>query len=84
MNRKHYTLTVAAVAFTLVLGFGSFNVAKAVQNNSGKRPSVITGEVDFAGTDKADDSIKIKFRDAESGANRLAPDTYGLHGTLRP
>ncbi len=85
MNRKHYfNLTVVGVAFALVLGLGAFNVAKAVPNNSGKRPSILTGEIDFAGTDKANNSAKVIIRDSESGDYRFAPDSYGLHGTLRP
>ncbi len=85
MSRKHcFRLTAGAVAFALVLGFGAFNTAKAVPNNSGKRQRVITGDVNFVGTDKANTSSNFVGRDAESGDYRFAPDTYGLHGTLRP
>ncbi len=74
MNRKnHFRFTVVAVALILVLGLGTFNAAKAVPNNSGKRPSVLTGEVDFAGIDKANDSTKVIVRDAESGTCRFTP-----------
>ncbi len=76
-------VTVVAVSFALVLGLGVFNVAKAVPGNSGERISPPTpGVVDVVGVDRADNSLKS--RDSDSRSTVFAPDTYGLHGTLRP
>lgn len=78
-------VTVVAVSFALVLGLGVFNAAKAVPGNSGERISPPTpGVVDIVGVDRADNSLKAVTRDSDSRSTVFAPDTYGLHGTLRP
>lgn len=85
MNRKLYSiLTVVAVSFALVLGFGAFNVVKAVPGTSGERVIVPGAGVDQFGIDAAANRVETMNRDRELGNFRFSPDTYGLHGTLRP
>ena len=86
MNRKLYSIiTVVAVSFALVLGFGGFNVVKAAPSYSGgESPNPPAGEVNLFGADEAGNSAGVIARDRDPRAFRFAPDTYGLHGTLRP
>ena len=88
MNSKLLSIfTVIAVSFALVLGFGALNTVKAVPGTSGERVIVPGAGIDQVGIDGADNSIGIAGRaDKDPGSTRsaFAPDTYGLHGSLRP
>jgi len=84
MNKKFYSIvTVVAVAFALVLGFGPFSAVKAVPGASGESVSPLApGESNAFGVDLAGTSAVS--RDYDSRINEPSFDTYGLHGTLRP
>lgn len=85
MSRKtNSKLTIAAVAFTLVLGLGALNPAKAVQGQSGERGQLPAGQVNLLGADEAGNRITTQGRDADLKTKGFAFDTYGLRNTLRP
>lgn len=83
MKKINSILAVAAVSSVLVFGFGAFDTAKAVPGTSGERISS-SEAVDMVGVDRADNSLKAVSRDSDSRSTVFVPDTYGLHGTLRP
>ncbi|MCE5333382.1 MAG: hypothetical protein LLG06_02210 [Desulfobacteraceae bacterium] len=83
MNRKLFSIVaIVAVSSALVLGFGSFSAVKAVPGISGESVTPLTPALNVFGVDRADNSIVS--RDYDSSASEWSPDTYGLHGTLRP
>lgn len=80
MNRKLYSIvTVVAVAFALVLGFGVLNPAKAVPGETGDGYKIPAGQVSQFGLDFADNSAQVKDKDARNPG--FIPDSYGLSGT---
>lgn len=86
MNRKLYSiLTVVAVSFALVIGFGGFTVVKAAPSYiGGESPNPPADAVNLVGADLAKNSPRAVTTDSDSRASGFAPDTYGLHGTLQP
>jgi len=85
MRSKTFSIvTVAAVSFALVLGLGAFNAAKAVSGQSGERIAPpAPGVVDIFGADGANNTVRTVPRDSDA-STKFAPDTYGVHNTLRP
>ncbi len=86
MNRKFFSiLSVVAVAFALVFGFGSVNVAKAVPAMNGDGYSVPAGTSNLFGVDGADITAGAGAIDRDRGndmdRDKAAPDySYGLWG----
>ncbi len=75
MNTKlFYSLSIVAVAFALVLGFGTLNVAKAVPGENGYP----VGTATVFGVDKAQNIILLADRDADLMAGEF--DSYGQMG----
>ncbi len=82
MNRKFFPgLVIVAVAFTLVLGLGTFDAAKAVPGENGEGYTLAPGQNNLIGGDFAHNSARILWFDADARAFEFAPDTYGLRGT---
>lgn len=86
MKRKIIAVfSVVVVAFALTAGIGAFNSVKAAPYVDGQRGfSLPAGDVNAAGVDLADNSVRVKDRDLNSATNNFAPDSYGIHNTLRP
>ncbi len=79
MNRKPYSiLTVVAVAFALVLGFGTLNAAKAVPGTAGDAYNLPPGNVNLIGLDAADNSVRVIDRDVAPAPRGFFTDSYGL------
>ena len=67
MNRKlFYSLSIVAVAFALVLGFGTLNVAKAVPGENGDGYTLPLGASNLFGADPADNSAVVIDRDRDA------------------
>lgn len=82
MNSKFFPgLVIVAVAFTLVLGFGTFNAAKAVSGENGDGYTLAPGQTNLVGADWAHNSAGLLGFDMDARAFEFAPDTYGLRGT---
>lgn len=78
MNAKFfYSLSIVAVAFALVLGFGTLNAARAVPGENGYP----VGTATLFGPDKAANSILVVDRDRDEYLRAHEFDTYGLMGT---
>ncbi len=82
MNRKFLPgIVIVAVAFTLVLGFGTFDPAKAVPGENGEGYTLAPGQTNLIGADWAHNSAGVLGFDADARAFEFAPDNYGLRGT---
>lgn len=82
MSKKFFSgLTIVAVVFTLVLGLGTFNTAKAVPGENGEGYTLASGTTNLFGADLADNPIGLLDADRDSTAYQFAPDSYGLWGT---
>lgn len=83
MKKRFGSIVLAGVlGFALILGLGSIDSAKALSGASGEHISLPAGESNLFATDEAGNSLVR--RDTDSATTKFAPDTYGLHGTLRP
>ena len=81
MNTKlFYSLSIVAVAFTLVLGFGTLNVAKAIQVENGDGYTLPLGVSNLFGADPADNSALVIDRDRDAQLRAHEFDTYGMLG----
>jgi len=84
MNGKLFSIATL-VAFALVIGFGTFNVAKTAPYVDGERGyDLPAGDVNSFGADLSDNSPVKADRNRNVGDPRFTPDTYGLQGNLRP
>lgn len=82
MNKRFFSrLTIVAVAFTLAIGFGTFNAVKASAGENGMGYTLAPGQTNLIGADFADNSVVVKGNDADSMAHKFASDSYGLWGT---
>jgi hypothetical protein len=82
MNKRFFfSLSVIAVAFALVLGFGALNAAKAVPGESGSNYNFPAGQANLFGVDEAHNVLGGLNRDSDFRANSFAPAPYGLRGT---
>ncbi len=82
MNKRFFSrLTIVAVAFTLVIGFGTFNAAKALTGENGMGYNLAPGQTILIGADFAGNSVGAARNDADSRPHELVSDSYGLRGT---
>ncbi|MFZ2448460.1 MAG: hypothetical protein WAW37_19035 [Syntrophobacteraceae bacterium] len=64
MNGKLFlSLSIVAVVFTLVLGFGALDVAKAVPGMGDEGYTLPPGQTNLFGLDEADNSVATSDRD---------------------
>ncbi len=81
MKKFIYSLSVVAVAFALVFGFGTLNTAKAVPGENGEGYNLPAGENNLFGVDQADNSTVGIDRDRDADLRAHEFDSYGLFGT---
>ena len=82
MNTKSfYSLSVIAVAFALVLGFGTLNTAKAVPGENGDGYTLPAGTANLFGADAVLNSIVVIDRDRDADLRAHEFDLYGMLGT---
>ncbi|MHC1726159.1 MAG: hypothetical protein AB9866_09165 [Syntrophobacteraceae bacterium] len=75
MNRI-FNLTILAVAFALVIGFGAFSTTMAASDNFNWD---YPGQVNLIGIDEANNSL-AGHADRDRGVPGFTFDTYGLAG----
>lgn len=75
---KVFNLTIFAVAFALVFGFGAFNGAMAAKSDNFNYD--YPGQANLIGVDEADNSLG-NHRDRDRGVPGFSFDSYGLSGS---